>query len=964
MLDKFCASRTVEELDVTCSHINSFPYHHCRHCLSCCESRVTRLPSCTHPLTQPTTYEESQFCPSSPQISLQDLLSNSTSGPLDTHIPYVDELLMRLSHAITAPVFTRRVVGGFVVQRRRDPPYSVCGCSNTQTVCRSFFNSLHECGGDSSRPVYVVPSLIQTGVCPALKSSDRLNSWNGGNRSGVGDSGDVWSGDGVMEGGCEAVEFPHHYEVDGLSADLLQRAGECGCGNVTGGGCECGDCEGGRMVSAHYYQDSEETLSVTVWYNNRPWHMSAAALNAFHNVWLRQATNNSNLRLTINNHPLPRTNLERLTDVQQVNLDGYYVGTTVVFGYSFLVASFVLVLVAERENKAKHLQFVSGATVTSFWLAHLSWDLLNSLLPLSLSVAIFAAAHVEPYSGIALLAIACLLILTCWSSIPIVYSASFLFKNSLVAFGVILVSFFVSCLIFFLITLVISDELIKDTLHYVFLLNPAYTLGIGLNDIYINHFLKEICNFTPLARQSCASNDVRYVDNLFSLDRPGIGILFIYMSVEGLVFFILTLFIEWHFFTREISKLCQTRQSHRKMSFSVTNSLFEMKALEKDSDVEKEARRVAMGQVDNNSAVIIKNLVKVYPRSLDGFKMRPAKTAVEGISVAIPTGECFGLLGVNGAGKTTTFNILIGDTAPTSGTAIISGYNIRTDPRKVRQLIGYCPQFDALIERMTGRELLTMFARLRGIPESLISQAVEAEVARLDLSKHASKQCGKYSGGNKRKLSTAIALIGDPPIILLDEPTTGMDPGTRRYLWDVLTGVTREGRSIILTSHSMEECEALCTRLAIMVNGQFKCLGSIQHLKNRYGSGYLLQAKVRRKLSHSSKEKLTPEKADVLSNSPRISLRRASSSYVHLVPITTNNSDFDTSPLHNFINDTFPGAHLLEEHQGAVTYQLRNEDLRWATVFREIEEHRDSLGIEDYSVSQTTLEQVSLLGAT
>ena len=160
-------------------------------------------------------------------------------------------------------------MGGFVVQRRRDPPYSVCGSSNTQTVCRSSFNSLHECGGNSS-PIYVVPSLIQTGVCPALESSDRLNSWNCGNRSGVGDSGDVGSGDGAMEGGCEAVEFPHHYEVDGLSADLLQSGGACGCGdNVTGGGCECVDGEGGRMVSAHYYQDSGETLSVTVWYNNR-----------------------------------------------------------------------------------------------------------------------------------------------------------------------------------------------------------------------------------------------------------------------------------------------------------------------------------------------------------------------------------------------------------------------------------------------------------------------------------------------------------------------------------------------------------------------------------------------------------------------------------------------------------------------------------------------------------------------
>ena len=89
------------------------------------------------------------------------------------------------------------------------------------------------------------------------------------------------------------------------------------------------------------------------------------------------------------------------------------------------------------------------------------------------------------------------------------------------------------------------------------------------------------------------------------------------------------------------------------------------------------------------------------------------------------------------------------------------------------------------------------------------------------------------SGGNKRKLSTAIALVGNPPIVLLDEPTTGMDPTTRRYLWDVVIGIIKEGRSVVLTSHSMEECEALCTRLAIMVNGSFKCLGSLQHLKNK-----------------------------------------------------------------------------------------------------------------------------------
>ncbi|KAG7263275.1 hypothetical protein CRUP_000329, partial [Coryphaenoides rupestris] len=89
-----------------------------------------------------------------------------------------------------------------------------------------------------------------------------------------------------------------------------------------------------------------------------------------------------------------------------------------------------------------------------------------------------------------------------------------------------------------------------------------------------------------------------------------------------------------------------------------------------------------------------------------------------------------------------------------------------------------------------------------------------------------------YSGGNKRKLSTAMALIGCPPVIFLDEPTTGMDPKARRFLWDCILSIIRDGRSVVLTSHSMEECEALCTRMAIMVNGRFKCLGSIQHLKS------------------------------------------------------------------------------------------------------------------------------------
>ena len=120
------------------------------------------------------------------------------------------------------------------------------------------------------------------------------------------------------------------------------------------------------------------------------------------------------------------------------------------------------------------------------------------------------------------------------------------------------------------------------------------------------------------------------------------------------------------------------------------------------------------------------------------------KPAVNGINLVIPKGECFGLLGVNGAGKTTTFKILTGDIVSTSGTALVAGYSIDSQLRKVQQRIGYCPQFDALLERLTGRELLTMFARLRGIPERKVKSAVNAEIDRLDLAKYANKLCGKY----------------------------------------------------------------------------------------------------------------------------------------------------------------------------------------------------------------------------
>lgn len=247
-----------------------------------------------------------------------------------------------------------------------------------------------------------------------------------------------------------------------------------------------------------------------------------------------------------------------------------------------------------------------------------------------------------------------------------------------------------------------------------------------------------------------------------------------------------------------------------------------------------------------------------------------------------------------------------------SGHAYIQGMSIRGDRRKAQRLMGYCPQFDALVERLTGREVLTMYARLRGIPSSSIPAVVRSTIEHLDLVKYADKLCGNYSGGNKRKLSTAIALVGSPPTVLLDEPTSGMDPRARRHLWNAILSVMREGKSVVLTSHSMEECEALCTRLAIMVNGQFKCLGSTQHLKSRFGRGYTLILK----------------------------------------------TEGDVNAVQTFVMSTFPGAQMLEAHLGTLHFQVYDDNMNWSRIFGTLEESKERLKITDYSVSQTPLEQV------
>uniref|UniRef100_A0A671P4B5 P-type phospholipid transporter n=1 Tax=Sinocyclocheilus anshuiensis TaxID=1608454 RepID=A0A671P4B5_9TELE len=628
--------------------------------------------------------------------------------------------------------------------------------------------------------------------------------------------------------------------------------------------------------------------NVKIWFNNKGWHSIGAFLNVMNNGILRAnlppGKDPRQFGITVFNHPLNLTK-EQLSQVALMTTSvDVLVSICVIFAMSFVPASFVVFLIQERVNKAKHMQFISGVQPYLYWLANFLWDMCNYVVPATLVILIFVCFQQKAYvSATNLPVLALLLLLYGWSITPLMYPASFLFKIPSTAY-VVLTS--VNILIgingsvsTFVMELFGNNEIggINDILKNVLLIFPHFCLGRGLIDMVKN--------------QAMADALERFGENRFRspLEWDMVGKNLFAMAVEGVVFFIITVLIQYRFF-------------------------FEPKSLsaklspigEEDEDVARERQRIMSG-AGQGDILELRQLTKVYKR-----KQKPA---VDRLCVGIPPGECFGLLGVNGAGKTSTFKMLTGDSVVTKGEAFLAGKSILREIDEVHQNMGYCPQFDAINDLLTGREHLEFYAILRGVPEKEVCEVAEWGIRKLGLVKYVDKKAGSYSGGNMRKLSTAISLIGAPPVIFLDEPTTGMDPKARRALWSCIHSVIKEGRSVVLTSHSMEECEALCTRMAIMVNGRFRCLGSVQHLKNRFGDGYTIILRVA-------------------------------------------GPDPDLQPVKKFIESELPGSTLKEKHRNMLQYQLPSSLTSLAHIFSILAKNKEFLRIEDYSVSQTTLDQV------
>jgi ABC-2 type transport system ATP-binding protein len=225
-------------------------------------------------------------------------------------------------------------------------------------------------------------------------------------------------------------------------------------------------------------------------------------------------------------------------------------------------------------------------------------------------------------------------------------------------------------------------------------------------------------------------------------------------------------------------------------------------------------------------AVVIENLTKEYEDV----------RAVDCLSISIREAEVFGLLGPNGSGKTTTINCLTGLLKPTKGTVMVGGFDLQTENSKAREILGVSPQETAVYPYLTGRENVKLFGAMYSVPKVTLDARADEMMEKVGLLDEAGRRVGKYSGGMKRRVSIAMALVNDPRIVLLDEPTVGMDPQSRRAIWDFILELRDKGKTVVLTTHYMEEAEELCDRIGIIDHGRLIALGSPAELRSKYGA--------------------------------------------------------------------------------------------------------------------------------
>ncbi|GMJ04964.1 A. THALIANA ABC2 HOMOLOG 1, ABC2 homolog 1, ATP-binding cassette A2 [Hibiscus trionum] len=612
------------------------------------------------------------------------------------------------------------------------------------------------------------------------------------------------------------------------------------------------------------------------------------------------------------------------------------------FSFVFEIGS----LVSEKELKLRQAMTMMGLLDSAYWLSWLTWEGFMTLIS-SLFIVLFGMMFQFDFF--------------LNNSFAVLFFVFYLFQLNMVGFAFMLSAFisksssattigFFIFIIGFFTQIVTSvgfpyDDTFSQTLQNIWSLFPPNLLAQALNILSDATNTPQDIGVSWSRRTECAPNDEDCVITINDI--------YIWLVATFFVWFVLAIYFDniipnasgvrrpiFYFLMpgywtgkggkEQEGGVCSCIGSAPPVEHSTPD---DEDVLQEENLVKTQARE---GIVDRDVAVQIRGLAKTYPGSRSCGCCKCKKTApyhaVKGLWVNLAKDQLFCLLGPNGAGKTTAINCLTGITPVTSGDALIYGNSVRSSVgmSNIRKIIGVCPQFDILWNALSGQEHLELFANVKGLPPSTIESVVENSLAEVRLTEAAKVRAGSYSGGMRRRLSVAVALLGDPKLVILDEPTTGMDPISRRYVWDIIERAKR-GRVIVLTTHSMEEADVLSDRIGIMVKGRLSCLGTSIRLKSRFGTGFIANVSFT-----GSNNGHSPPNGDAV------------------------DTTYQQDSVKRFFKDHLD-VEPKEENQNYLTFIIPHDREKLLTkFFKELEEREQELGIADIQLGLTTLEEVFL----
>jgi ATP-binding cassette subfamily A (ABC1) protein 3 len=707
---------------------------------------------------------------------------------------------------------------------------------------------------------------------------------------------------------------------------------------------------------------------------------------------LKKILKSQNITFEYTHYPLPMTE-----DIKGYgkSLNNFCLVFFVTIAFGLIPANFVATIVGERVNNSKHLMRIAGVSLFAYWLVNFIFEIIKYYVTAGICLLILWAFDFIPdYFYIDYLLYG-----------PAMVSSTYLFsfffdseaiaQNALILFNLIL-----GCLAS---TVVIMLRSLEDTTNgakpaaWILRFIPTFAFGYAYDQLLNGKLIL----FIDYGIEYSKKKSSEYLKLKYA------GGDFLFMGIFTVIYLLIIVIIENESYS---FKPCPDSQIDSNIQDPLVNEEIKransneyVRKIKNENDYKKlresdtsnnykETEKEGLNVKRNDCySVKLKNVKKLFNKNgcCSGEKIE----AIKNLSFCVEYGECFGLLGLNGAGKTTTFKCITQEHSPSHGSIEIDGKDISTHFSEVRSMFGYCPQFDAIFEFMTVYENLKFYSYIKGVDPAKTDELIEAMLESMMLSNYKDKVSRRLSGGNKRKLSVAISMICNPPIILLDEPSTGLDPEARRFMWLVIHKIAtkRAKSSVIMTTHAMDEAETLCRRMGIMVNGEFVCLGSSNEIKERYGYGYEIDVRIKplaqeqldivySALGVDKHHKVTiAQVSEILRKLNRLNYKQ------HLANDKIGRKIFNemeltgSTSIHTFVSwiyyvnnainlinstiiNSFPEIVLTEFIENNFLFKVRKEQGENAKsigfLFSALEKSKDSCNITEYSIQQTSLEQI------